>query len=96
MSMNIEYHWDSDVPVELVSRPWFVDGRWLFSEELQAYADEPVEWNVTIEDVLSYPRVWLVSQDAFGPAGLTSHFLDLLPPTHSERLGPFVVYLFVP
>ena len=94
--MNIDYHWDSEIPVKVVSRPWLVDGRWLLTEGVLAYYDEPVEWNMSIEDALSYPRVWLVAQDAFGPEEFTESFIEASEPRQSQRLGPFVVYLFAP
>lgn len=93
---NIRFHWDSDVPVTIVSLPRYREGEWLFSEELSVVPEHPIEWNFSLEDTLAHSRVWLISQSGFSSTELDTAVLDLVAPAHSEQFGPFSVYLLVP
>jgi uncharacterized membrane protein len=96
MGMNLSYHWDADVPAKLVGRPRLIDGQWLLTEDLRLFLDRPARWDVTMQDILSYPNVWLVAQDGFGSQQLSSELQTLAPAVHVERIGPFIVYLLHP
>jgi hypothetical protein len=96
IAMNIWYHWDPEIPLDSVAWPLYAEKGWVFSKELGSVSEEPVRWEVTLEEVLSRPRVWLVSQAGFGTPQLIDDLVDLMPPVSTEDFGPFSVYLFVP
>ncbi len=96
ISMNVRYHWQADIPLDFVSWPLYREGEWWFSRELLNLPEEPLEWTVTLEEVLSSPRVWLVTQDGFGTSQLASQMLEQLPPYSADELGPFSILLFAP
>lgn len=96
MAMNLKYHWDSEITPKSVAWPRYDEGGWQFSEEIRSLPEEPIEWTVSLDDVLSYPRVWLVTQAGFGAPQLVSDLEALLPPQEIKQFGSFSVYLFVP
>jgi uncharacterized membrane protein len=99
MATNIGFHWKRDISVEFVAWPRNLDGQWLFTNELRplsALPEGPPQWNVTLEDVLSHRRVWLVSQSGFDSPEATAYLLTLAPSSSTESFGPFSVYLLVP
>ena len=99
MAVNSEYHWDSEVTVELVTRAKRAGDTWLFSTELRplpSLGDEGVEWDVTLDDVLAHPRVWLISLPGFENPQFMEERLAAVTPTASEQIGPFLVYLLEP
>ena len=96
MAMNFWFHWQVDTPLEIASWPYRSSGTWHFTEELRIAPADGVQWTKTLEDVLTHPRIWLITQDGFSSAQLTADMLELVSPASSEQLGPFGVHLLVP
>ena len=53
MAMNLKYHWDSELTPEFVAWPRSDEGGWHFSEEIRSLPEEPIEWTISLDDVLS-------------------------------------------
>lgn len=96
MALNLKYHWDADQTPDMVAWASNDSGQWQFSPDLSALPETPIQRTVTMEDVLSYPRVWLVAQGGFGRPQLATDLQGLVSTDSEERFGPFAVYLFVP
>jgi uncharacterized membrane protein len=95
-AMNFKYHWDVEMPLTFVAWPRYEEGTWQFSTELNSVPEEPLEWDVSLDDALSYPRVWLVSLAGFSSAQLAADLEERVPPALTEEMGPFSIRLFIP
>jgi uncharacterized membrane protein len=96
MAMNIEFHWDEGIPVELVAYPLSVDGDWRFSRRLSIVPVDSLQWDVSMDDLLSHPRVWLVAQDGFDSPEFATEMQNVAPLVLVAPVAPFTVYLFAP
>ncbi len=96
MAENLAFHWDSPVPVEILSRPRKIEGQWRFTQELHTAPEFPIRWAWDLSKIFSRRRVWLITQAGFSSPEVTTQMLNLATPVHQEQFGPFSVYLLVP
>jgi hypothetical protein len=69
---------------------------WSFSRRLSIIPVDSLQWDVSLDDVLSHPRVWLIAQDGFDSPEFAADMQGLASQVAVERIAPFSVYFFVP
>lgn len=96
MAMNLKYHWDAEVLPDFAAWAHKDNGEWRFDHDLSSLPEDPITRDITLDDLFAYRRIWLISQPDYGHPDLATDLEAILPPQAVERMGPFIVTLFVP